>query len=64
MFKLTPGLTRSVLFPRARSMMANTPNKCITPVMSRSASRFLDIGEDQNIDDLTLTRSDKELLVE
>jgi len=44
--------------------LPDTPNQCITPVMSRSVSRFLDVGEDQNLDELTLTRNDKELLVE
>ena len=64
MFKLTPGLTRSLLFPRARAIMPNTPNKCITPIMSRAASTFYNIGEDQDIDELTLIRNNKELLVE
>jgi len=64
MFKLTQRLTRKLLHQRARDILPDTPNQCITPVMSRSASRFLDVGEDQNLDELTLTRNDKELLVE
>ena len=44
--------------------MPNTPNMCMTPVISRAASTFHAIGQDKDIDDLTLIRNDKELLVE